>query len=175
MCFANPGQRPGFASVLNGFQLCWMKTFMPWTILLKLMMPGTTRWMPSPVGSSWLFGGFGPMMQKIVRMAPICSDVPFGVATTRILAAPPQKSGGSGVVAPGVGKLWTMPQPYDWYSRSSVALHVPDPTSVPLAVVWVKVPVPVAEFGLTLNSPSPVIATLSPFEASETFGTSRRN
>src|SRR2546428_650701 len=110
-----------------------------------------------------------------VRMAPICSDVPLGVATTRILTAPPQKFGGSGVVAPGVGKLCTMPQPYDWYSRSSVALHVPAPTSAPLAVVWVNAPVPVAEFGLTLNSPSPVMATRSPFGASERFGTSRRN
>ena len=51
------------------------------------------------------------MMQKIVRIASMFSEVPDGVATTRILIAPPQKLLGNGVVAPGVGKLWTTPQP----------------------------------------------------------------
>src|SRR2546422_11367407 len=105
---------------------------MPKTISLKLVMPGTTRVMPSPDGSSWLFGGLGPMMQKIVKMPSMLSDVPDGVAVMRILIAPPHQLGGSGVVAPGVGKLWTTPQPEDWDSRSSVARPAPAPTGAPL-------------------------------------------
>src|SRR5437762_6964544 len=70
---------------------------MPKTISLKLTMPGTTSVMPSPVGSSWLFGGLGPMMQKIVKMASMLSDVPDGVAVMRILIAPPHQLGGSAI------------------------------------------------------------------------------
>src|SRR5207245_5916855 len=58
----------------------------------------------------------------------------------------------------------------------SVALHMPVASTVPLAFVWVKCPMPsMMALGWTLNSPSPVIATRSPFDASETFGSSSRN
>src|SRR2546428_4768806 len=53
---------------------------------------------------------------------------------------------------------------------------MPVASTVPLAFVWVKCPMPLMmALGWTLNSPSPVIATRSPFGASETFGSSSRN
>src|SRR5437773_12558711 len=115
---------------------------MPKTISLKLMMPGTTRVMPSPVGSSWLFGGLGPMMQKIVKMASMLSDVPDGVAVMRILIAPPHQLGGSAVFAPGAGKLWTTRQPKAGYPRTSVAAHHPPPSPDPREAEAVNSPPP---------------------------------
>src|SRR5437867_4076751 len=122
------------------------------------MMPGTTSVMPSDA----LFGGFGPMTQKTVRM-PSNWVVPT-VNVTRIFSAPPHRFG-------GIGEPKTTPQPYDWYSSSCVAFQVPLRLPPP-ANVCVKRPSASTDFGLTVNVPSPVTATRSPFGASATLGLS---
>src|SRR4029450_6664373 len=139
--------------------------FSPPALWLKLMTPGTLSVTPSPLGPLMLFGGFGPMMQRTVRMPGRCRLVPVGISVTRLCALPPQKLSGS-------GSPRTSPQPYDWYSRRSVASHVPPARTVPVAVMCVNAPSASTDFGCTENSPSPVIEIVSPFAATPMLGTS---
>src|SRR5262249_48939911 len=132
---------------------------------LKLLTPGTFSVTPSPLGPLMLFGGLGPMTQMTVRMPGKCRVVPVGMSITRIFTTPPQKLSGS-------GSPKTSPQPYDWYSVSSVASQVPVATTVPDAVLCVNAPSAATDFGCVENSPSPVIEILSPFAATPKFGSS---
>src|ERR687886_1888835 len=103
------------------------------------------------------------MMQTTRRIAVIVGPV-VGVSTTRARMKPPQKFGGI------VGSPNRTPHPYGWNASSSTPAQVPD--SVVPSFVSVNVPSPVNAFGWTLNSPSPLMATVSPSADRATFGTS---
>src|SRR5919201_3873245 len=65
-----------------------------------------------------------------------------------------------------------MPQPYDWYVKSWVAVHVPLARTFPWLSVWVNAPEALTDLGCTENGPSPVTAIWSPLDARETLGCS---
>src|SRR5215510_14990491 len=106
------------------------------------------------------------MTHKIVMIPGTVRLVPAGANTTRIFSAPPHESGGT--VTPIDG---TTPQPHNSKLSRSVADQVPVPVPRP-ATSWVNPPLTVTVIGCVENTPIPVIASVSPFDAIATFGTS---